>query len=91
MVPQQVSFVDVSSLSQRVPYRRFHCIQLSWIGKIRWRPTSEALVLVSSRVWTSSALSNMLPVEVASSLSSVSSNSFSRRLLSLTERENKLR
>ena len=26
MVPQQVSFVERSSLSQRVPYRRFHCI-----------------------------------------------------------------
>ena len=25
MVPQQVSFVERSSLSQRVPYRRFHC------------------------------------------------------------------
>ena len=27
MVPQQVSFVERSSLSQRVPYRRFHCSQ----------------------------------------------------------------
>ena len=26
MVPQQVSFVEQSSLSQRVPYQRFHCI-----------------------------------------------------------------
>ena len=26
MVPQQVSFVERSSLSQRVPYWRFHCI-----------------------------------------------------------------
>ena len=26
MVPQQVSFVERSSLSQRVPYQRFHCI-----------------------------------------------------------------
>ena len=25
MVPLQVSFVERSSLSQRVPYRRFHC------------------------------------------------------------------
>ena len=25
MVPQQVSFVERSSLSQRVPYQRFHC------------------------------------------------------------------
>ena len=25
MVPQQVSFVERLSLSQRVPYRRFHC------------------------------------------------------------------
>ena len=25
MVPQQVSFVERFSLSQRVPYRRFHC------------------------------------------------------------------
>ena len=28
MVPQQVSFVERSFLSQRVPYRRFHCICL---------------------------------------------------------------
>ena len=28
MVPQQVSFVERLSLSQRVPYRRFHCIVL---------------------------------------------------------------
>ena len=26
MVPQQVSFVERLSLSQRVPYQRFHCI-----------------------------------------------------------------
>ena len=26
MVPQQVSFVERSSLSPRVPYLRFHCI-----------------------------------------------------------------
>ena len=26
MVPQQVSFVERLSLSQRVPYRSFHCI-----------------------------------------------------------------
>ena len=26
MVPQQMSFVEKLSLSQRVPYRRFHCI-----------------------------------------------------------------
>ena len=26
MVSQQVSFVERLSLSQRVPYRRFHCI-----------------------------------------------------------------
>ena len=26
MVPKQVSFVERSSPSQRVPYRRFHCI-----------------------------------------------------------------
>ena len=26
MVPQQVSFVERLSLSQMVPYRRFHCI-----------------------------------------------------------------
>ena len=32
MVPQQVSFVERSSLSQRVPYRRFHCIHLSYNG-----------------------------------------------------------
>ena len=25
MVPQQVSFVERASLSQRVPYQRFHC------------------------------------------------------------------
>ena len=29
MVPQQVSFVERSSLSQRVPYWRFHCISLT--------------------------------------------------------------
>ena len=28
MVPQQVSFVERSPLSQRVPYERFHCISL---------------------------------------------------------------
>ena len=28
MVPEQVSFVERSSLSQRVPYRRFHCISM---------------------------------------------------------------
>ena len=28
MVQQQVSFVERSSLSQRVPYRRFHCTSL---------------------------------------------------------------
>ena len=28
MVPQQVSFVERLSLSQRVPYRRFHCIAI---------------------------------------------------------------
>ena len=36
MVPQQVSFVERSSLSQRVPYRRFHCIlyvSLTDVGK----------------------------------------------------------
>ena len=26
VLPQQVSFVERSSLSQRIPYRRFHCI-----------------------------------------------------------------
>ena len=37
MVPQQVSLVERSSLSQRVPYRRFHCIYLLlqvYIGEI---------------------------------------------------------
>ena len=29
MVSQQVSFVERASLSQRVPYQRFHCI---WEG-----------------------------------------------------------
>ena len=28
MVPQQVSFVERLSLSQRVPYQRFHCISM---------------------------------------------------------------
>ena len=32
MVPQQVSFVERLSLSQRVPYRRFHCILLTERG-----------------------------------------------------------
>ena len=29
MVPQQVSFVERLSLSQRVPYQRFHCINIA--------------------------------------------------------------
>ena len=48
--------------------------------------TSTALDLVSSRVWTSSTLSNMLPWEVASSRRRVSSRSFRSRLLSLQHR-----
>ncbi|RNA15600.1 hypothetical protein BpHYR1_015873 [Brachionus plicatilis] len=46
-------------------------------------PTSNALVLVSSSVLISSVLSSMLPVEVASSLSSESSRSLSSFLFSL--------
>ena len=30
-MPQQVSFVERLSLSQRVPYRRFHCIVNMWV------------------------------------------------------------
>ena len=44
---------------------------------------SDALTFVSSSVCTSSSLSNMFPVDVANSLSSVSSRSLSNRLLSL--------
>lgn len=46
-------------------------------------PTSVALVLVSSSVWTSSTLSNMLPWVWANSLSRESSRSFSSFLFSL--------
>ena len=59
-------------------------IKQTWDGrKIKKLLTSTALDLVSSRVWTSSTLSNMLPWEVASSRRRVSSRSFKSRLLSL--------
>lgn len=53
--------------------------------KVLKRPltTSEAFDFVSSRVATSSELSSMLPVEVASSRKRVSSKDLSKRLFSL--------
>ena len=62
MVPQQVSFVERSSLSQRVPYQRFHCIYSNevfskdHIPKLKQTPGEREdivveVVLVSCEIW----------------------------------------
>ena len=44
MVPQQVSFVERSSLSQRVPYRRSHCFFFSSSQSSRSCPVNNVRV-----------------------------------------------
>ena len=82
--------VDVASSRSRVSKDNYYPLPLSPPhpqGLAIVHPlTSNALVLVSSRVCTSSTLSNMFPVDVASSRSRVSSRSFSSFLFSLTEK-----
>ena len=39
MVSQQVSFVERLSLSQRVPYRRFHCINYVLLHSLSYKST----------------------------------------------------
>ena len=56
MVPQQVSFVERSSLSQRVPYRRFHWIYSLLPSPILVLPNTCALLSYNIPLSTGLAL-----------------------------------
>ena len=49
MVLQQVSLVERLSLSQRVPYRRFHCIAIPHVNSHHMVVFREGLQLVTPR------------------------------------------
>ena len=57
MVPQQVSFVERSSLSQGVPYRRFHCnyvvlktvLSVQYVNMYRGHKKSAAMKVESAQ------------------------------------------